>query len=224
MGYARQRREWLTLANFIYIRCALRPYVGVAVRTVLAMSSQLRVASGLVLFGLTGSLVACTQAGSMDEPEGISGSSAVESEPPSGSSSALEAAATPDVPAPPEVGSDEAISVCGDALYYFYLDSTFNDRFNLDDVRVEGNRYVFENQGANYDYPPGHPYASDPELAAYVDTLVVDNDTDIWREQEGETFNVGFVDGESQLAVTMAQLQQQFDVADQRVREFQGLS
>lgn len=193
-------------------------------RTVMAMSFRLRVASGLVLFGLTGSLVACTQGGSVDEPKGASEPSAVQSAPPSGSSSTLEATATPEAPAPPEVGSDEAISVCGDALYYFYLDSTFNDRFNLDDVRVEGNRYVFENQSANYDYLPGHPYASDPELAAYVDTLVVDNDADIWCEQEGETFNVGFVDGESQMAVTMVQLQQQFDVADQKVREFQGLS
>ncbi len=193
-------------------------------RTVLAMSFRLRVASGLVLFGLTGSLVACTQGGSVDEPEDTSASAAAESAPSSGSSGALEATATPEASSPPEVGSAAAISVCGDALYYFYLDSTFNDRFNLDDVRVEGNRYVFENQSANYDYLPGHPYASDPELAAYVDTLVVDNDADIWCEQEGETFNVGFVDGESQMAVTMADLQRQFDVADQKVREIQGLS
>lgn len=133
-------------------------------------------------------------------------------------------AGTPEASTAPSVGSPEAIDTCGDALSYFYLDGTFNDRFNLDDVRVEGTRYVFENQSEYYDFAPGHPYASDPEIGAYVDTLVTDNDADIWCEQSGTTFNVGFVGGESAMGVTMGDLQKEFSAADLEIRKLLGLA
>ncbi|MGO2750439.1 MAG: hypothetical protein ACTIA6_10355 [Pseudoclavibacter sp.] len=124
---------------------------------------------------------------------------------------------------PPEVGSAEAISVCGDALYYFYLDGNFNARFNLNDVRVEGNRYVYENQSGNYNYFPGYPYA-DPDVAAYVDTLIEDDNADIWCEQNGDTFNVGFVDGNSRNGATIAELKTDFDAAAYEIRKLEGLA
>ncbi len=123
----------------------------------------------------------------------------------------------------PETGSPEAISICGDALYYFNLDGNFNARFNLNDVRVEGNRYIYENQSSDYDYPPGYPYA-DPDVAAYVDTLVDDDEADAWCEQDGDTFNVGFIDGDSQSGVTMAELKAEFDAAAYEIRKLEGLA
>ncbi|MBB2959634.1 hypothetical protein ACFPRL_36170 [Pseudoclavibacter helvolus] len=122
----------------------------------------------------------------------------------------------------PEVGSPEAINVCSDALYYFYLDGMFNGRFNLDNVRVEGTRYVFENQSANYDYFPGYPY-TDPDVVPYVDSLIADDNADIWCEQNGDTFNVGFVGGTSQTGVTMSDLKAQFEAADYEIRKLEGL-
>lgn len=123
----------------------------------------------------------------------------------------------------PEIGSPEAISACGDALYYLYLDGNFNARFNLNDVRIEGSRYVYENQSANYNYFPGYPYA-DPDVAAYVDTLVEDDNADAWCEQDGDTFNVGFVDGDSKTGVTMAELKTEFDAAAYEIRKLEGLA
>lgn len=123
----------------------------------------------------------------------------------------------------PEVGSPEAISVCGDALYYFSLDGMFNGRFNLDNVTVEGGRYTFENLSSNYDYYPGYPYA-DPDVAAYVDTLIADDNADVWCEQEGDTFNVGFVDGDSRAGVTMDELKTEFDAAAYEIRKLEGLA